>query len=190
MTESAEPQATETVTAQEVEPTANLQAIRALLGSIRSEIEMNGDDDYDEMVLGILDRIASAETEEELFAAQELPPMTAGKDFTNIPFRLSEKDIKWMPSRIKEQWVYAILTVARMDNGQTETLDCGGKTFVTVLRKLQLLGGFEKYEQDGGRPFMLQAKGPEGGQVLFLRPISLDTPASEKRGAKGAKTRV
>lgn len=174
-------------TAEVVAP-RDLSAIRAVLGSIRQEIQMSGDDN-EQMLLGILNDIATAETEDELFAAQDLPPMTAGKDFTNIPFRLLEENIVWRTSSLADGWFYAILQVQRMDTGEWVTLDCGGRTFVTVLRRMQLMqgpdgNGFDRFKAEGGRPLMLTAKGTEGNQPLFLRPVVLTPPA------EAAKTRA
>lgn len=165
----------------------DLSAIRNVLGTIRQEIELSGTGEYESMVLGILNDIATAETEEELFAAQDLPPMTAGKDFLNIPFRLLEENIAWRPSTLTDDWFFAILQVQRMDTGEWVTVDCGGKTFVTILRKLQLMDGFKRFADEGGRPLMLTAKGSEGNQPLFLRPVNLTPPAEASKTR--AKTR-
>lgn len=162
----------------------DLSAIRNVLGTIRQEIELSDSGEYEGMILGILNDIANAESEEALFAAQDLPPMTAGKDFLNIPFRLLEDNITWRPSTLQDDWFYAILQVQRMDTGEWVTLDCGGRTFVTVLRKLQLMGGFERFNEEGGRPLMLTAKGSEGNQPLFLRPVNLTPPEAAKTRAK------
>lgn len=168
--------------------TRDYKAVKSLLTSIRLEIETTGSgDQYEELVLGIIDDVAAATTEDEVFAAQDMPALIPGKEFVNRPFRLRNADIRWIASTLQNDWFFSIIKVTAMDDGQQYTVDCGGRTFVTVLRKLQLLGSFDAWEEHGGKPLMLTSKPTTAGyEVLFLRPVKLEAPAKKRERATKA----
>lgn len=151
-----------------------------------ASVEASGGSDS---ALIIMENILAAETEEELFRIQS-QGTTSGKDYTGRAFRLAELDIEWKRSRTSyvEQGAfpyYALLHVTDMETGNRVVLDCGGKTFVTVLAKLQELDGFTRFDEEGGRPLMLQSHPTGNGDFawLSLHPVVTAPPASA-RGKK------
>lgn len=140
----------------------------------------------DDFVLGIMEDILSAETFEEIFAAQEKGGMTSGKDFANRPFFLQGSDIQWQKSRHKAVPFYALMKVTDFASGEEIMLNCGGKTFVCVLRGLQMAGYFteEKGCPPEGRSLYLRATETGEGAYLSLMPHMGAAKAAAATGKK------
>lgn len=164
-------------------------ALREMVLALTAETALDATDrtSADDFVLDIVESILSAETEEDIFEAQEAGTVS-GKDFLNIPFRLLEEELSFV--RVAEEYrspttlpFYARMTVARLDNGEWETISCGGNSVVSVLFALRKTGALAKYTEDGGRPLVITAKQGAVNQFLLLKPYAVAVP----KPAKSAK---
>jgi hypothetical protein len=124
-----------------------------------------------EFVLSIMDKIASAETFDDIFAAQE-SGLVSGKDFVNRPFVINGREaVEWRKSDQKNTdqggyLFYAILHVTPLDTGEEMTIACGGKTFVAVLHALRTRGYF-----DEERTMIITSVESREGAYLQLKPV-------------------
>lgn len=148
----------------------NLTAMVRALVSQASFDETSGG--TDEFVMDIMERILSAETEDEIFEAQEAGGI-AGKDVAGRPFRVRLEDITWRRSNVANidnggLPIYALMKVIMLDTGEELVINCGGKTFVPVLFALINRNAFDKYPD--GRPFVIRATPTAAGQRLSLLP--------------------
>jgi len=138
--------------------------------------ETNGD--AETFVLNIMEGILSAESEDEIFEAQEAGG-TSGKDFANRPFTVNDSGIVWRISNIENDKgfpFYAMMTVTEIATGEEVTLTCGGKTFVCVLRALQMKGALKE-----PKPLVIISTPSPNGAFLSLRPYRV-AKTTGKRG--------
>lgn len=161
----------------------NLSLMIRNLAAQATFAETTGTDDF---VMDIMEKILSAETEDEIFAAQEAG-VISGKDFAGRPFRLLEEDIQWRKSTIQTPDVenlpiYALMKVTALDTGEEEMLGCGGKTFVATLFALIARDAFDTKKYPDGRTFVLRATATPSGSRLSLLPYKV--PDSGKAKAK------
>ncbi len=141
--------------------------VLAMFMSIAAEIEAAPPSN--DFVLGIMEDILSADTFEEIFEAQEKGGMVSGKDFANRPFFLRGDNIQYQKSKFKAVPVYALLKVTDFASGDEVLLNCGGKTFLCVLRALQMKGYFDDAPEEG-KAFYLRATESGEGAYLSLMP--------------------
>jgi hypothetical protein len=168
--------------------------IACLQGIALEATAVESSDDYS---MEIMEKIWNAATEDDVFAAQE-PDSTAGKDFLDRPFFLQEAAIKWRMSTVAgEQGLpfYAVFKAVEIATNEEVQINCGGKSFVAALRRLQLIDRdpatpadkrpFSSYAPPG-RPLRFKGKTTAGGTtVLLLMPFVL--PQQAKPGkSKGA----
>lgn len=158
------------------------EMIRALAVQASFAEERGGSQDF---VLSIMEGILSADSIEDIFAAQE-SGMIAGRDFTNRPFEVSNEGVTWLRSGLAATNpnsfpFYAVLNVKTLDTGEEVTLGCGGQTFVATLWALQQKGYLEV-----PRALSLAATPTTDGKAyLSLRPFKRpEAPASASRGKK------
>lgn len=153
--------------------------------SIEASLESN-EQSAREIQLSIMEQILSAETEEDVYAAQEAGT-TGTKDFVGIPFRVREADIAWRRSGVEGGGFpyYAVLNATRLDTGEAITLSGGGITFVAALDRLLSLDTFRAHEEDGGKPLIITSKTTgKGYEVLMLKSFNL-APAKSKAKTDG-----
>lgn len=141
-------------------------------------------------VYEIMDNILSAETEEEVYEAQEVGT-TGTKDFVGVAFRLKDANISWRKSGMWDPTkpgsfpFFAVMTVTRLDTGEDEVVSGGGLTFVASLYRLQQLNAFDSHEADGGKPLVITAKPTGSGfHVLMLKAYKVPAPANSRGKAK------
>lgn len=180
----------------------DLATLHPEIASLLRELSMEATnvENVDDFAMTIMTNILSAETEEDIFGAQD-EGMTSGKDYLNTPFRLDMGGISWRAS--SEDYIteggfpfYAIMNVTEIESGEEFALNCGGKSFVAVLRALQrreMRGDlsfedkpFARFAADGGRPFEIHGKKSGRGTVLILRPYKIIVPAQAKKSGKTA----
>lgn len=156
-----------------------------LLHTLRDETTVDEDQDADEFVMGLMEQILSAETIDDIFAAQEAGAK-AGKDFTNRPFLLKGENLAFRRSRLKTGFpFYAVMTVTEIATGDEVQLTCGGKTFMAVVTALRDRGYFnDDPAAPDGRPLVLIATGPEDGAYLSLKPFAGYYKPASARGKK------
>lgn len=164
---------TQASTEVEAKPVKQLRGLHSMVSMLEIEASLQDGNDSAEFVAELMDKMLTAETEEELFGMAEVGTIP-GKDFVARPFRLKNDGIRWMRSRadLVAQGgfpYYALMDVEEIETGQTVTLNCGAKTFVATLFRLQKLGGFDQYEN--GRPLMIKSKSAGNGDVLILVPV-------------------
>lgn len=143
-----------------------------------------------DFVLGIMEDILSADTFEDIFAAQEKGGMVAGKDFANRPFYLTGDGIQYQKSKYKAVPFYAMLRVTEYASGEEIILNCGGKTFLAVLVALQERGYFtaEKDCPPEGRAMYLRATESGEGAYLSLMPhMGIAKATAAAKSGKGVK---
>lgn len=142
--------------------------------------------DKDAFVMRVMEDILTAESFDDVFAAQE-QGMVAGKDFTGRPFYLRGDDIQIRPSTITGPGGFthfAIFRVTEIATGETVTVNCGGKSFMAALFRLRDLGYFlpEKGCPEEGRPLVLKATESDSGtEYLSLLPFKVPTANGTKR---------
>ena len=183
-TTQAEEQSTDR-TAVAVRNTAELPGVKALLN--RLDIEAGLADEQGPVTqLSIMESMLVAESEEELFAAQEAGT-TSSQDFLNRPFRLSRGGIEF--KRARPEFVsqggfpfYAILQVEDMQSGERRVVSSGSYSVLAVLNKLLEFDddsrdferrSFAPFEDEGGRPFMFVGKSAPNGTVVTMVPVRL-----------------
>lgn len=155
-------------------PLAN---VAQMITVLEIEASVNADSGVDAS-LQIMENILAAETEEDLFQAQEAGT-TSGKDFVNKVFRMTSEGIEWRRSRQTyiDQGGFPFFFLARIldvETNQELVINCGGKTVVSMVHKLQKLGGFDRFQAEGGRPLMLRANAAESGNdFLTIHPVNL-----------------
>lgn len=168
---------------QDVEASVALPEIRLLLARLENEARFA---DNRSATASIMESILSADSEEALFERQDAGAV-ASKDFLNRPFRLRESDIQWKRSAANfvEEGAfpfYALLTVTEMATGDRVVLDTGASSVVAVLSKLQDLHGFERYEEEGGRPLQFVGKTVASGRtIVMLMPVVLEAAKRAKK---------
>lgn len=134
-------------------------------------------------IMDLMERILSAETVDDVFAAQE-SGLVSGKEFTNRPFIImNDDDIVWRKSDDKYTAqsgfpLYVMLRVRTLDTNEEITLSCGGKTFLAVLDALQVRGYF-KDSIDGQSLIIFSTESPNGA-FLSLMPFKRPEPARGK----------
>lgn len=140
--------------------------------------------DADEFVMGVMDKILSATTFDEIFDAQETS-MISGKDFVDRPFYVERSnDIVWRrssQSNIDQGGFpyYALITLTTLDTQETLTINCGGKTLCAVLYSLWKRGYFEG---DEPRPLYIKAiKATGDNAYLQLLPYKVVAPPAKKK---------
>jgi len=178
--------APESVTGTVVDTFDNHPKLRAMVIALANEVRA-ADTSNDEFVMGLLERILSAETPEDIFAAQENAGSMAGKDFTMRPFLLKEEDILYRASNLEKGFpFYALLKVTELQTGEEVMLNCGGKTFMAVLYGLRESGYFsaEKGGTPEGRGFMLKETASGEGAYLSLLPFAGAAKPAAKSSVK------
>jgi hypothetical protein len=135
-------------------------------------------------VFDIMAQILNATDEDSVFEAAQAG-LTSGKDFKDIPFRLRREDIEWKRSASAytengQFPFYAMLRVTTLKDGEMKSISCGASTFCAVLFKLQKLGAFDQYEEDGGMPLVITGKPAGVGEVLIPKKYFIPTAANAK----------
>lgn len=129
--------------------------------------------------VNIMENIASATSEEEIFAAANAGTMS-GQAVAGRPFLLLEYD--WKPSApgYVQQGAfpfYALCRVSFLDDGKEAVLDCGGYTFVSVVDSLDKNGHLAAHPD--GYPMILESRRMNSGyDVLIPHPYKVPVPAS------------
>lgn len=169
---------------QEMVLSEQFKNMKSMIDLLKIEVSI-GEQDTSTDIASIMENILSGESEEEVFARQEIGS-TATKDYLNKPFALKAEDITWKASLLKGDGFtfpfYALLRVTDIESGEELTLNGGGATFVSVLWKLQQLSAFDGFEN--GRPLILVGKPTASGQtVVLLKPIA----GSKRAAARAAK---
>lgn len=176
-----------------------LPHIRSLIGKLELEATV----DSKSSTYSIMERILAAETEEEIFDAQEAGSI-GSKDHTLQPFRLQASGIEWKKSG--QVYIdqggfpyYALLHVTDIATGEELVINAGGPSVVSVLSNLLSLDGderpiekrpFERYREEGGRPLQFVPKPVASGfSVILLRPVKTDSPGvAESKSSRGRKS--
>jgi len=156
---------------------ADYPLVRNFLRRLDLEATTEAQEGGDETVLQIINSILAAETEEELFKAQEAGVLSA-KDFVNQPFRLKSENVSWRRSNIESSALpfFAIMKILDLEDGEEKMLACGGATFMVVLDKLISFGSLDRPEDsDQGRSLQITAKRTSRGyDVLLLKPFNMN----------------
>jgi hypothetical protein len=166
----------------------NHPRLRSMVVALGNEVLASPAED-DSFVMDLLEQILTAETFDDIFAAQESGGSVAGKDFTMRPFLLKGEDIVIRKSALDTGFpFYALLNVTELQTGNTVALNCGGKTFMSVLYGLRERGYFTE-EHDcppEGRCFMLKATETSDARAyLSLLPFAgAAKPAAAPRAKK------
>lgn len=135
--------------------------------------------------LQIMEQILSAETEEDLWRAQNASTIS-GQEFVDRPFLMKSSQIDWKRSR--ENYIaqggfpfYFLARVLDLGTNEEVVVNCGGKTVVAMVRKLQKLGAFDQYEN--GRPLMLKSNGgtESGNEYLTIHPAIVAPATNGKK---------
>jgi hypothetical protein len=140
----------------------------------------------DEFVMDLMERILNADTADAVFDAQE-SSMVSGKDFSSRPFVIaSADDIEWRRStQVNTDGggfpLYAVMRVTEIATGDEVMLNCGGKTFVTVLYALIKRDYFNAALHPAGRSLVIVAVPSPAGAYLKLQPFK----RPESRGKSG-----
>lgn len=167
-------------------------AVKRVLDQLDIEAALDAASSGMEAALSIFQNIMEAETEEEVFK-QATAGTTSGKDFTNVPFRLKPENITWKKSFMEGFPFFALLRVTDMENEKEMVLNCGGVTFVAVIRRLLELEEagketFSRHAPYGGKPLMLTAKPVASGfSVLIPVPVADPHLKGQKKTASAAK---
>lgn len=166
---------------------ARRDALREMVQVLMNETALSVEEERgstDDFVMDIVESILSAESEEEIFEAQEAGT-TSGKDFINIPFRLLEENLTFL--RTAEQYrtpgtlpFYVRMDCARLDNGEWATITTGGNSVVAVLYALRKNAILERYNDQGGRPLVIVAKQGAVNEYLLLKPYAVAQPKASK----------
>lgn len=160
--------------------------VRKMVQLLALEAETSKDSGND-FVFGLMDEILSAESEEDIFAAQDKGLMS-GQDFSNNPFYLAEDNILIKRSTIvggDGLPFYAMMTVTEIATGEERALNCGGKTFMAVLHALRQIGYFNVTEENPlGRSVVIISTPSPAGAYLSLKPYKVAVPTSSGRGKK------
>jgi hypothetical protein len=119
------------------ELTAVTQMVRELDLEATFAAENGGNLDF---VKDIMEGILTAESFDDIFAAQDAGGLVSGKDFAGVPFTIEKaEDIKWLRSNIDNDNAlpfYAIIRVIDLQTGEERMLNCGGSTFTPTLFRL------------------------------------------------------
>lgn len=92
--------------------------------------------------MSIVEAILNAETEEEIFDAQEAGGLS-GQDFINRPFTIFAEDVEFVQTAIKSGTTfpfYVRIKAAEMATGVEHNITCGGFSIVPVLYALRKRG--------------------------------------------------
>jgi hypothetical protein len=173
-------------------------ALRLMVRELARITEEDGGDSND-FIMGLMDKILSAGSEEEIFASAE-SGMVAGKDFAGRPFYLRREDISW--KKASQGFIdggafpfYAIFTVTEIVTGQEATLDTGGKSLVAQLFALYNTPNdrikddlLDPVKYPNGRPLVIMSHESDAGAYITLRPVvqkdSGDKPVSKSSKSK------
>lgn len=179
-----------------VRDTSNLPNLRHMLQRWELEAGLDGGAD-DNLALQFeqMERLLTAETEDELFAAQQLS-VTASKDFLDRVFRLmGPEDIRKRKSAFQNFPFYVIMRVLDVETNEYVTVGSGASNIVAILDRLiewddesRENRSFEPYRQYGGRGFMFTSKQTANGfNLVFLKPVNLAPPTAATGANKRAK---
>jgi hypothetical protein len=152
-------------------PSGAPEEIKALVQKMAAESESFGDSGL-EITMGIMGRILTAASEEEIFAAADAA-LTSSQDYIQIPFRLKEDGLTARKSTVEESNgfpYYWIMKVTEIESGEEVTLSCGGASAVATLSALRDNGILAKYEDQGGMPLVFFEKAAKVGSIVLLRP--------------------
>jgi hypothetical protein len=170
----------------ELETPQDFPELRAAIRRWAIEAEISGGSS-DEFVMGIMERILTAETEEAIFEAQKSPQLS-GKDFHGRPFYLKEDDITIRKSTQADGLpFYALFKVTELTTNEEHVVNCGGRTFMAVLDALRQKEYFHVTEErPNGRALVIIATPSPAGAYLQLAPVKVAAPVtkSAKNGAK------
>lgn len=155
------------------ERTSLSPVVQNLLDKLRLESSM-GDDGAFVTQDSIAEKILQAATEDEIFAAADAGTV-ATKNFVGRPFRLSKDAITVRVSTRDDieggMGYYLLLRVTDLQTDEEVILNTGAQSLVTTIIKLRDDGHFDKYEKDGGYPFIIKTKPAGNGDVLILQPF-------------------
>ena len=186
----------------EVQVRAALPNTASMLSRWRNEASLQDSNGVD-AAMQIFEGILGAETEEELFAAQDAGTI-ASKDFTDRPFRLrGPEDISIMHSRTALTEAggfpfFLLLRVCDVETGQDLVINTGAQSVLAVIDRLveweldpnkpEDRKPFQPY-RPAGRGFMFTSKTTMGGtDVIMLKPVNLGRPASASAPSDGKRT--
>lgn len=156
------------------------------------EVEESMDGGGDTFVMDLMERILSAETVDEVFEAQT-GGIISGQDFAGKPFIvMDDDDITWKKStkvNVDQNGfpLYAILNVVEY-GGDERVIACGGRTFVAVLRSLQLKGYFDRDKYPHGQSLIINSTATAAGAYLSLQPFKRPV-VGEQSNANARKSR-
>ena len=170
----------ETVQAEEISESQAVEVrhepLREMVLRLGAETNLQQEEireDTEDFVFGILDNILSAETEEEIFDAQDAGS-TSGKDFLDRPFTLHEDGLTFRKTSILQENVfpyYAQMRVAEISTGEEYFITCGGLSVVAVLFALRQHGSLNV---DGGKALVFRGKPTQSGMTrLEIRPAKM-----------------
>jgi len=155
-------------------------ALRHMMQILTMEAESAPDDNADEFVMSLMEKILSATTPEEIFAAQD-SGMRSGQDFAGRPFYLAAQDISIRRSSIQEGGLpfYAMVKVTEIATGEEHVLNCGGKTFMSTLHGLRQIDYFNVTDEfPFGRSMTIIATPSPKGAYLSLKPFRMVAASS------------
>jgi hypothetical protein len=162
-------------------------AMRSALAVMANEAEQaDTSGNVEEFVMDIGESVLAAESIEDVFAAQDKSGMIAGKDFVNRPFYLASENITIVKSAKENGFpFYAIMRVIEIATGEEVVLNCGGKTIMPVIFRLQQLGFFDPTEENPyGAAVVILAKAASGDNAyLLLAPFKVAVPSNAKKRA-------
>lgn len=151
-------------------------AVMRMFDVCRTEATL--DDDTSFGGLSIAERILSAESEEEIFAAANAGTK-GGRDYIDRPFLLKEDDITIRESQRtdldgglidpRDQKMYfGLLNVTDLETGNQETINTGSPSLLSTILALRDGGHMAKYTESGGMPLVIKGKPTANGTVLIL----------------------
>lgn len=185
--------------AKELALTDKYPNLKFMLQRVAQEASWAGDaaQQNQAIQMDILERMLSAETEEELFALQEAGGIS-GKDYVNTPFRIGAGDITFKESKIVGSGLpfYAMLNVVEEASGNAVTVTTGAVNVIGVLHTLLVWNdddrpaekrSFAPWDDFGGRLFQfVEKQTASGNSVLMMKPLEMKppTPRVAKSSAK------
>lgn len=167
------------------------EILRAMVTTLKLETELDTSEGMstEDFVFDIVESILSAETEEEIFDAQEAGS-ESGKEFIDRPFFLTEDGLTFRRSMIPTPGslpFYAMMDITEISTGEEHVVSCGGISVVSVLFSLRAKEFLNAEKYPTGKPLVLIGKSTAAGYTrLEIRPYRLpEVKPSGKTQRKG-----
>jgi len=140
------------------ENSENLRPYQAMQKELATIVAITGDEWKFDVAASVIDQILTANSAEEIFAANESGPGDVA-NYLNTPLTIENNDIRYAKSAEKFTsgglGYYAVFD-AITKQGEKVLLSVGASNVVASLRQMQRLGLFEP-----GKEFWFQIKGRE-----------------------------